>query len=96
MSAFFIANVNVKDGEKFHQYAKAAGESMQPFDGQVVTKGKLSKSLAGEMKYENVAVVSFPNQEKLDAWFNSDVYQQIIPLRDEAADIVLTSYNVPN
>lgn len=90
-----MANVKVLDGEKFQQYAKAAGESMKPFGGELVAKGKLNESLAGSMSYENVAIVSFPDQTKLDAWFKSDAYQKIIPLRDEAADMLLTSYDTP-
>jgi uncharacterized protein (DUF1330 family) len=96
MKAFFIAHVNITDPEKFQQYAKAAGKSMQPYNGQVVTKGKLVKQLAGEQVYENVSIVSFPDQESLDNWFHSDAYQALIPLRDKAADILLNSFNAAN
>ncbi len=96
MKAFFIANVNVRDAEKFQQYAKAAGESMQAFEGKVLTKGQKDKSLAGELNHKNVAVVAFPDIEKLNAWYNSDAYQNLIPLRDEAADMMLTSFTQPS
>ncbi len=96
MKAFFVAHINVKNLEKFQQYAQGAGASMQPFGGQVVTKGKVAKQLAGVSDYASVAVVSFPDQENLDNWFASSEYQNLIPLRDEAADILLTSYNVPS
>lgn len=96
MKAFFVAQVTVKNTEKFQQYAKQAGASMEPFGGQVITKGKLSRSLAGDMAHENIAIVSFPDSAQLDAWFNSDAYQHLIPLRDEAADMILSSYSSPD
>jgi len=95
MKAFLIAYVTVKNGEKFQSYAQAAGKSMQPFGGQVLTKGQAVKALAGEHNQQNVAIISFPTIENLESWYNSLAYQAIIPLRNEAADITLTSYVIP-
>ena len=95
MKAFFIANVTVKDKKKFDQYAQAAGASMKPFEGKVLTKGKLQRQLAGNISHQNVAIVTFPDETKLDNWYHSKTYQELIPLRDEAADMVLTSFVVP-
>jgi len=96
MPAFFIANVNVKNLEKFQQYGQQAAASMQPFEGQLLTKGALAKNLAGDLNYQSVAIVTFPDQAKLDAWFESDNYQALIQIRDEAADMLLTSFNTPS
>lgn len=96
MKAFFVAQINIKNPEKFQQYAQGAGASMQPYGGELVTKGKAARQLAGVSEYGNVAIVSFPNQESLESWFESDAYQNLISLRDEAADMLLTSYNVPS
>jgi len=95
MNAFLIAYVTVKDGEKFQTYAQAAGESIHAFGGKVVTKGQAIGQLAGEHEQQNVAIISFPDIENLESWYNSAAYQTIIPLRDKAADITLTSYVVP-
>lgn len=92
MSAFFVANVRVRDPQKFHQYAQAAGHSMQPFGGEVLIKGLAERRLAGNLDYPNVALVRFPDQERLNAWYESEAYQALIPLREEAADMLITSY----
>ena len=96
MTAFFVAQLNVKDAEKFQIYAQGAAASMQYFGGQIVIKGKLSRNLAGETAYQNVALVSFPNKASLDEWFESEAYQTLIPLRDEAADMLLLAYDAPS
>lgn len=96
MKAFFIANMIVKNPEKFQTYVAKAGESMQPYGGKPITKGKVSACLAGEVDHDMVSIVSFPDQVSLDEWFDSETYQSLIPLRDEAVDLILTSYNVPS
>ena len=93
MSAFIIATVTVKRPEKFAEYGKRAGASMAPFGGEVLQRGKLNAVLAGAAHHVVAAVITFPDQKSLAAWHASAEYQAIIPLRDEAADITLISYD---
>ncbi len=92
MSAFFIANVSVKNPELFQEYAKKAGESIAPFGGVVMARGKTEGVLEGNCNHKAVGIVEFPDMESLDRWYNSDDYQKIIPLRDHAADINIIKY----
>lgn len=93
MSAFFVANVRVKNPEKFQRYAQAAGQSMQPFGGSVLIKGASRRTLAGPEGFPNLALVQFPDHDSLEAWYQSPEYQALVPLRDEAADMLITSYD---
>ena len=34
--------------------------------------------------------------QNLKAWYASDAYQAIIPLREEAADMTITTYDAPS
>ena len=38
-------------------------------------------------------VIKFPDQHTLHAWYTSQAYQELIPIRDQAADAVLLSYD---
>jgi len=38
-------------------------------------------------------VIKFPDQPTLQNWYNSESYQQLIPTRDRAADVVIISYD---
>ncbi|MEP3474802.1 MAG: DUF1330 domain-containing protein [Hyphomicrobiales bacterium] len=95
MSAFVIAQVTVKDGEKFQQYAEQSGPTFAPFGGELFIKGKFAGTFTGNQNHNAAAIIKFPNMEKLDEWYNSAAYQNIIPLRNEAADIIFTKYEVP-
>jgi len=37
-------------------------------------------------------VIRFPSLEEADGWHRSPAYQALVPLRQSAADVVLTTY----
>lgn len=95
MTAFFVATAKIKDAEKFQEYAKKAGATLAPHGGELVLRGKAGPVLAGAADHESVGIIKFADDTALSAWFNSDAYQAIIPLRLEAADMTISSYVVP-
>jgi len=93
MSAFVIATIAVKNPEKFAEYGRKAAASMAPFGGEVVLRGKLNAVLKGEMGHANAALIRFPDQASVSAWYASADYQSLIALRDEAAEMLLASFD---
>ena len=79
------ATVQVKDPEKLKTYVSQVGATMAPHGGKMVARGKVSKQLSGEVKHQIEALFEFPSAEAVDAWYESDAYQALIPNRDEAA-----------
>ena len=92
MPAFFVAQVKLKDGKKFQAYAAQTKSIFADYGGQLVTRGKAMGSIAGNVSHDAVAILEFPDMQKLEAAFASDAYQAIVPLRDEAADITIVKY----
>lgn len=95
MPAFFVATVQVKDAEKFQEYAKKAAETFAVYGAEVVLRGKMESALAGSDKHDAVGIVKFPDMDTLNAWFRSDAYQAIVPLRDKAASMTIVAYSAP-
>ena len=54
--------------------------------------GKKSEVLGGDFQHSNTVVIRFPSIEALNNWFNSEDYQALIPIREQAADVDLISY----
>lgn len=96
MSAFVVAKVKVKDPVKFQQYAQQSGPTFAPFGGELLIKGKFLSSFAETDSCSSVAVIKFPSPKDLESWYYSDAYQALVALRDEAADIEFTHYEVPS
>jgi len=48
--------------------------------------------LAGPHAHTDTVVIRFPDAASVDGWYQSAAYQALIPLRSEAADLVLVSF----
>lgn len=92
MSVYLIGQVTVNDHDLWQQYVAGVQESLAPFVATIVFRGKLSGVLAGKHEHDLVVVIEFSDQATLDNWFHSDKYQALIPLRDRAANVVITTY----
>lgn len=92
MSAYLIGQIKVKDEGLWQEYVVGVTESLVPFEAEILFRGKLLDVLAGQHDKDLVVVIAFPDSLILDRWFTSDKYQTLIPLRDQAADVVITTY----
>lgn len=93
MSAYLIGQIQVKDNLLWQEYVAGVSESLAPFDDvKVIFRGTRTAVLAGENERSLVVLIEFPDHITLTNWFKSEKYQSIIPLRDKAADVVITTY----
>ena len=92
MATYLVGHIRIKDKTLWQQYVDGVGESLQPFAAEVVFRGAKTAILAGEHPYEQVVLIRFADQTTLQHWFTSQGYQSLIPLRDRAAEVVITSY----
>ncbi|WP_166268964.1 DUF1330 domain-containing protein [Marinobacter caseinilyticus] len=92
MKACLVGHIRVRDPVLWQQYVDGVAISLEPFHGRVIFRGHLQRTLAGEQAHDRVVIVEFPDHDVLDAWFSSPDYQALIPLRDEAASVVITTY----
>jgi len=93
MASYLIGHIKVKNEELWQKYVDGVQESLVTFDSKIVFRGKLTATLAGKHNHDLVVVIEFTDQVTLDNWFNSAKYQSLIPLRDKAANVVITTYS---
>ena len=86
MAAFLIAYSSIKNPDKMQEYAAAAGPTFAAFEGQPMARGAVKEVLAGASDAQIAVVVKFPSAKHAHDWYNSEAYQQCIPLRDQAID----------
>ncbi len=92
--ACVVGRIRIRDRAKWQVYLDAVPATIAAFDGVVVARGSDPVVLAGASPETDVVVLRFPSVEAVDAWYGSDAYQALIPLRDAAADVVLVRYRV--
>lgn len=90
MSTYLLVTVAIKNREKFQEYAQAAGATMTAYGSKALARGPIIETICGGHNADIAAVVEFESVERLKAWYASDDYQTLIPLRDEGADVHLS------
>jgi uncharacterized protein (DUF1330 family) len=93
MAAYVVGRIHVRDQKKWEEYLAQVGATLPPWAGEVVFRGRDAINLDGEDAHELVVVLCFPDIAATKRWRESAEYRRIVPLRDEAADVVLTAYS---
>jgi uncharacterized protein (DUF1330 family) len=92
MPAYIIGTIRIRDREAWQAYVARVGATFIPFNGRVILRGEKTIQLSGAAHGERVVVAEFPDLESLTRWHASAQYQELIPLRDRGAEVVLTAY----
>lgn len=90
--AFMVTHVRVKDEEKWEEYRSQVPATLSEWGGEVVFRGTRLEVLTGEHGYTHTLITRFPNAAAIKSWYEAPPYQALIPLRDEAVEMVLISY----
>ena len=93
MSAYLIGHIRIKNPDKWKTYVEGVQQSLIPFEAEVVFRGRRATVLAGEHPHQHTVVIKFSDQPTLQQWYHSDAYQDLISVRDDAADVVIISYD---
>lgn len=96
MTAYFIANVDIVDRDGFQEYVTGIFRTLKPFDGWVVAASPANKlDGAKEVTNHNV-IIKFPTNAKLQGWWDSSEYKEIVPIREATTDNSSTlAYHIP-
>ena len=91
-SAYLIGHITVKDAGKWAEYRGRITATLVPWGAELVCRGKRLCTLNGEHTHNDSVVIRFPDADAVTNWFHSPAYQALIPLREQAAEMVLVSY----
>jgi uncharacterized protein (DUF1330 family) len=81
MTAYFIANVReATPGPDIVQYLRQIDATLAAHDGRFLVHGDQPEQMEGRWQGQ-VIVIAFPSREQALAWYRSDDYQKILPLR---------------
>lgn len=95
--ALVVGRISIRDAEAWSAYRAQVPGSLEAFGGRILARAAegilLGGSLAGTAApHPDVVVLQFPDAVQAQAWFDSPRYQALVPLRERAADVVLTLY----
>jgi uncharacterized protein (DUF1330 family) len=90
--AIVIGHISVKDPQKWAEYCARVPGTIAPWNAELVFRGRRVAVLGGTHRHSDTVVLRFPNRAAVDGWFHSAAYQALLPLRHEAADVDLISF----
>ena len=86
MPAYIIAMVNIKNAEKYQEYAKRAGPANAKHGSRFLVRGGKKTTLEGDIPYQRIVINEFPDVETAKRFYNSPEYQEARKNRIGAAD----------
>ncbi len=85
MSAYLVANVEIRDSEIFRDYMKATPAIIKQFGGKFLVRGGDFEICEGNWNPKRLVVVEFESMQKAKQFYNSPEYKAIIDLRQSSA-----------
>jgi uncharacterized protein (DUF1330 family) len=92
VAAYVIGHITVKDADKWAEYRSRVPATLEPWRAEVVLRGRRMEVLSGGHRHTDVVVIRFQDGAAVAGWHGSAAYQALIPLREQAAEVVLISY----
>lgn len=91
-AAYVLGHISVKNSDQWAQYCSRVPATLAPWGAELVFRGTKVTVFSGQQPHTDTVLVRFPDIASVNGWFSSDGYQALIPLREQAADVVLISY----
>jgi uncharacterized protein (DUF1330 family) len=90
--AYFVGQITVTNEEKWAKYRSQVPATLAPWHAEILFRGKQARTQQQGSPHPDIVVVRFPSLADAQGWHESAAYQALIPLREEAADVVGTLY----
>ena len=82
---YVVANIRVKDQEKFKQFSGMAGPAIKRYGGKVLARGPDADRLEGDLS-GIVMLIEFESKEAANTFYYSEEYQAAKAVREACSD----------
>jgi uncharacterized protein (DUF1330 family) len=84
MTAYVIAEVDIRDAELYREYAKLTPGSITRHDGRFLVRGGATEALEGAPP-KRIVVLEFADRAAAERWYHSPDYSEALAIREKAA-----------
>lgn len=85
MPAYLVAHLDVHDPDTFARYREKVTPLIDRFGGRYRIRGGAAQALEGDWQVPRLVVIEFQSRDALRHFYDSPEYQEILPLRQNAA-----------
>lgn len=90
--AYVIGQISVRDAAKWAEYRSRVPATLAPWGAELLFRGAKVAQLEGALAHEDIVAIRFPSVAAANGWHESPAYQALVPLRREAAEVLLFLY----
>ncbi len=83
--AFVIGQFDIHDPETYAEYRRKTPATIEPYGGRFLVRAGRLETLEGDPPLPRIVVIEFPSFDRARAWYQSDAYQRLVPIRQRAA-----------
>jgi uncharacterized protein (DUF1330 family) len=87
--AYLIGHIKIKNLTKWEEYKSKLPNTLEGFNHKLLFRGDLQETCSGTHTKDETVVIEFKNLQEAKTWHDSKLYQDIVPIRLEAADVDL-------
>jgi uncharacterized protein (DUF1330 family) len=84
MSVYVIAQGRIEDREMLDQYVSKVIPTITAAGGRILGFDETPDVIEGSVDLPRTVILEFESKEAFSAWYDSDDYQEILPLRIES------------
>ena len=81
-----VVNVRVHDPSLYDEYKRQTPDSVASFGGRFLARGGAVDVREGSWSPERLVVLEFPDVDAARAWYESPEYQELLAIRQRAAE----------
>ena len=82
---YAVANIRVRDQDKFQQFSGMAGPAIKKYGGKVLARGLGAERLEGDLS-GIVMMIEFESKDAANTFYHSEEYQAAKAIREECSD----------
>jgi uncharacterized protein (DUF1330 family) len=82
--AYYVAEFELTDPEGMRPYSAGVAATFEPFGGRYIVRGGRIAALEGSPPGSRTVIIEFPNPERAQAWYDSDAYRDLRPVRQRS------------
>ena len=81
MPVYVVAQGRIEDREMLNEYVGKALPTVASSGGRVLAYDESPEIVEGKVNHPRTVILEFPSREAFRAWYDSDAYQALLPLR---------------
>jgi uncharacterized protein (DUF1330 family) len=85
VSAYIIADLEVKDPVKFREYAERVPKTIEQYGGRYLVRAGRFEVWEGDWKPKSLVILEFPSWDAAQKWYDSEEYRPLKEMRTQSA-----------